>query len=171
MRASAITALVIALAAAGCASSNCALVRPGGEPIVELGYISAGAAPTATVLRLLPGTARTPDHLVLELEPVGRRRSCRPMHGAAVRQLRASLVAPAFRQVLDAEAAFGNDLGVHEAVLSIRSAALQVQRRPSVISPPLQRALLQVELLFRQAFPASTRRYLPFSLASFTIKA
>jgi hypothetical protein len=42
---------------------------PGGEPAIELGYVSESDAPTITLVRLYLGAARYPDRAVIELEP------------------------------------------------------------------------------------------------------
>jgi len=61
--------LCAAASASACTAYNCAASVPGGEPAIELGYVSESDAPTITLVRLYLGAARYPDRAVIELEP------------------------------------------------------------------------------------------------------
>jgi hypothetical protein len=131
--------LLVILAA--CASSACGLVKTGGNPILELAFIAPGDG-----------------------GPMGQSRRCRKVAGPEILDLKAKLGSPRFERVFTTEMAKGNDLGIHEAGLSVRRHEDLVQRRLAVVSPEFVEALEPVEALFRTEFPSLAARYLPFSL-------
>jgi hypothetical protein len=149
--------LICSVALSGCASLNCAIRAPGGEPTIELAYVAGGDGPTVTLLRLYNGMARTPGHALLEIEPLGLRRSCRHVHGPDFLEVKASLKGAELSHVLDDEAQRGNDAGFHDPLLSIRSPELRFYRRPETLSRSVLAALAPIEALFVKAFPRLRR--------------
>lgn len=152
----------------GCASLNCGVVQPGGDPLIELAYVSGDDAPTMTILRLFSGAYRNRERAVLEFEPLGQRRRCRSLVDAEARKVKLMLAAASFQDLLAREIEKGNDLGIHERVLSLKVHRQFVQRRPEVISPELLKSITSVEALFRRVFPRLSAEYLPFSVEGFS---
>lgn len=149
---------------AACTSSACGLVKTGGDPILELAFIAPGDGGPVTLLRLYSGAYRDRAAAVVEMEPLGQRRRCRKVVGPGIVDLKSELRSPRFERLFTTELAKGNDLGIHEAGLSVRRLEDLVQRRLVVLSPEFSKALEPVEALFRKVFPSLTARYLPFSL-------
>jgi len=154
--------LVIVLG--GCASSACGFVKPGGSPILALAYIAPGDGGPVTLLRLYSGAYRDPAVAVLEMEPLGQHRRCRKVVGPRIRELKLKLASSQFATLFNAELEKGNDLGIHEAGLSVRWREGVVQRRLAVVTPEFVEVLEPLEALFRAEFPSLAARYLPFNL-------
>jgi len=159
----ALLAAALVVSSVGCASARCGFIVTGGSPVLEVGYVSGGDGPTATILRLYSGVGSV-DAAVLEFEPLGLRRRCSAASGADVEALRRSVEAEAFRSALLAESSKATDLGIHPPVVSIERDRFLVQRQPEQLDRALLEVLQSFEALFRNRFPSLASRFLPFSV-------
>jgi len=125
--------------------------------------MSAGDAPTATLLRLYSGVGLR-DAAILELEPLGQRRRCGAIAGPDVQAVRQAVTSESFGQAMAIASSQSSALGVHEATLSVELGRYLIQRQPGQIDPQLLDVLQPLEALFRSRFPSLTSRYLPFSV-------
>jgi len=155
--------LAIGLGTTGCASVRCGFLATGGDPEVVVGYMSAGDAPTATLLRLYSGVGLR-DAAILELEPLGQRRRCAAIAGPEVKAVRQAVASEPFGQAMAVASSQSSELGVHQATLSVELGRYLIQRQPGQIDAQLLEVLQPLEALFRSRFPRLTSRYLPFSV-------